>query len=270
MLCYLPFSASVSNSEDNPPLHTVTLSQEASPRTCEYDENPSVERSHSIPRADRECLDAGVGGLCPGVTGLNPAGDMRVRDRAVDTGVYTRGSVSKRGRRPHTLSARLPIGYKSTQVGRGSVQAPFLVSVGGRSVGTPAGQPRDNAARSDDDSRHVQDIITTTEYLCREIAPGSTPPGTTRLAQPASRKLRGKATGKRAPSEVLLDDDDSHIRKVIFDIEYLCKRIHARAPTREEITLMWDAACETEMSLFSEAKAIESVGGFEFPPERHA
>ena len=105
VLCYLPFSASVSNSEDNPPLHTVTLSQEASPRTCEYDENPSVERSHSIPRADRECLDAGVGGLCPGVTGLDPAGDMRVRDRAVDTGVYTRGSVSKRGRRPHTLSA---------------------------------------------------------------------------------------------------------------------------------------------------------------------
>ena len=67
-----------------------------------------------------------------------------------------------------------------------------------------------------------------------------------------------------------MDDDGSRIRKVIFDIEYLCKRIHARAPTREEITLMWDAACETALSLFSEAKAIESVGGFEFPPERHA
>ena len=146
-----PFSASVSNLVDNPPPHTVTLSQEASPRTCEYGENPSVERSHSIPRADRECLDAGVGGPCPGVTGLDPAGGMRGRDRAVDTGVYTRGSVSKRGRRPHTLSARLPFDYKSTQVGRGSVQAPFLVSVGGRSDGTPAGQPCDNT-RSDDDS----------------------------------------------------------------------------------------------------------------------
>ena len=30
---------------------------------------------------------------------------------------------------------------------------------------------------------------------------------------------------------------------------------------------MWDAACETEMSLFSEAKAIESAEGFEFPPD---
>ena len=72
---------------------------------------------------------------------------------------------------------------------------------------------------------------------------------------------RKRTTSSRAR----VDDDGAHIRNVIFTIEYLCMRIHTSAPTRAEITLMWEAACATETTLLTEVKAIESAGGFEFP-----